>query len=649
MDTSWFNDYLNGVSSDAYKHLGAHHVVKEGKEGYEFLLYAPLAKEVNLTGDFNTWSVFGSEMEKIDDRGLFYKYVPGALQYQSYKYHVLGCDGIYRDKADPFGFFSELRPASSSRLFDIEGMIFHDEKWMKKRDRMFDKPMSIYEMHLGSWLGPQEGGRMLSYEEIAPKLIDYLKANGFTTIEIMPITQYPFDGSWGYQATGYFAVDSRYGNPKQLMSFVDRMHQAGFGVILDFVAVHFATDKFGLERFDGSCMYEYSGDNEWSQWGTKNFDLGKDPVRSFLISSMCYFLDYFHFDGIRMDAVSNIIYYGGNTNRGENKGGIDFVKRATYTIHNRFPSVMMIAEDSSAYGHVTKGFDKDGLGFDYKWDLGWMNDTLKYYKLDPVYKKYDHNLITFSMAYFYSENFILPLSHDEVVHMKGTIVNKMWGNYYNKFALARNLYAYQFAHPGKKLNFMGNELGTFDEWNEKRGLAWNLKTYPMHDAFSRYFRDLNMIYKSHKAMYLEEYNPNRFHWIMVDNKDQSVFSFYREARGETMVFVFNMTPNYYGEYRMGVPYPGGYEEILNSDKGIYNGADQYNGAKLIAEEIPMHGMPYSINMKISSFGASYLVHVGQTPLAEDEKKPQVKKTVRKTPASRKRSVRKNLLAENKSH
>lgn len=659
MDLGWFDEYLLGNSYTAYRHFGAHPVTKDGQEGYEFYLYAPLAKSVNVTGDFNNWSVFGSDMEKVDSRGLFYKFVSGARQYQSYKYHVLGCDGLYRDKADPFAFFSELRPASSSRLFDIEGMIFHDAEYLKKRDRKFDRPMSIYEMHLGSWLGPIDG-RMLSYEEIAPRLIEYVKANGYTDIEIMPVTQYPFDGSWGYQATGYFSVDSRYGNPKQLMSFVDRMHQAGIGVILDFVAVHFAVDKYGLERFDGSCMYEYSGDNEWSQWGTKNFDLGKDPVRSFLISSIGYFLSYFHFDGIRMDAVSNIIYWGGNSNRGVNQGGVDFVKRVNWTVHTYFPGVMMIAEDSSAYGYVTKGFSKEGLGFDYKWDLGWMNDTLKYYKLDPVYKKYNHNLITFSMAYFYSENFILPLSHDEVVHMKGTIVNKMWGNYYDKFALARNLYGYQFAHPGKKLNFMGNELGTFDEWNEKKGLAWNLKAYPIHDAFSRYCRDLNLIYRSHKSMYLQEYNPNRFHWLMVDNADQSVYSFYREAQGETMVFVFNMTPNFYGEYRIGVPYPGKYREILNSDKGIYNGGDQYNRTDLEAEEIPLHGQKYSIVIKLASFAAIYFEHVGETPLAADEieeqKKEELlkkeakaakKKASPKSPAARKRSVKKNLKKPSK--
>lgn len=620
MDLSWFDAYLCGNSHDAYKHFGAHFEKNEqGEDGVSFLVYAPLAQGINLTGDFNNWSVYGSDMEKIDSRGLFYKFVKGVTMYQNYKYHVLGADGVYRNKADPFAFFSQLRPESSSRTYDIEGMIFHDQEFMKARDRDFNKPLSIYEVHLGSWLG-QVDGRNLSYEEIAPKLIEYVKQNGFTAIEIMPITQYPFDGSWGYQATGYFSVDSRYGNPKQLMSFVDRVHQAGIQVILDFVPVHFATDAFGLEKFDGSCMFEYSGSNEFSQWGTKNFDLGKDPVRSFLISSVCYFLEYFHFDGIRMDAVSNVIYWDGNCNKGVNQGGVDFIKRANWTVHNFYPGVMMIAEDSSAYGYVTKGFSKEGLGFDYKWDLGWMNDTLKYYKEDPIYKSYDSGLITFSMAYFYSENFILPLSHDEVVHMKGTILNKMWGNYEEKFALARNLYGYQFAHPGKKLNFMGNELATFDEWNEKKSLSWNLKKYPMHDSFSRMIRDLNLIYQNHPCMYYEEYDSKHFKWIMVNNAPQSIFSFYREAKGEVMVFIFNMTPNYYEHYKMGVPYKGSYEEVFNSEKDVYSGSGQYNGLPLEAEKETLHGQPYSIDLKLASFAACYfLLKKHKRPSSKEKK------------------------------
>ena len=607
MHIEWFDDYLNGRSVDAYEHLGAHFTKNEkGEEGIEFLVYAPLAKAINVLGDFNSWSVYDSSMKKIDERGLFYLFVKDAKMYQSYKYHILGCDDQWRDKADPFAFFAEHRPSSASRTFDYRGFIFHDQKYMLSRTRNFDKPVAIYEMHLGSWLGLKDNGGYYSCEEIADRLIDYIKKNGYTHIEIMPITQYPFDGSWGYQVTGYYAADSRYGNPKQLMSFVDRLHRAGIGVILDFVPVHFATDEFGLARFDGSCVYEYVGEHEFSQWGTKNFDLGKDPVRSFLISSMMYFLKYFHFDGLRFDAVSNIIYWEGNSERGVNQGGIDFIKRATYAIHKLIPSAMVMAEDSSAYGQVTKSIDDGGLGFDYKWDLGWMNDTLKYYEKDPIYKPYHNNLLSFSMAYFYSENFILPLSHDEVVHMKGTILNKMWGDYDTKFALVRNLYAYQYAHPGKKLNFMGNELATFDEWDEKRSLSWNLKKYPKHDSITRMMRDLNLIYRGNKAMYLQEYNPEHFRWIMVDNAAQSIFAFKREVDNEVMVFIFNMTPNFYNNYQIGVPYKGEYEEIFNSDKDVYGGNNQYNGLPLVAQKVSMHHQPYSIVLKIASFGAIFL-------------------------------------------
>ncbi len=606
MNLEWFDEYLMGNSHTAFKHLGAHFVKnKDGKEGVEFLVYAPNAKEINVLGEFNDFSIYGSLMTKIDYRGLFYLFVEGAKNYQAYKLHILTNNGEYLEKSDPFAFFNELRPSMYSRTYDLTDFVFHDKEYMEKiQSRCFDKPMSIYEMHLGSWIG-KNGDRFYSYEEIADRLIPYVKENSFTHVELMPVTQYPFDGSWGYQPTGYYSIDSRYGNPKQLMSFVDRLHQAGIGVILDFVPVHFATDNYGLSRFDGTCMYEYDNDNEYSEWGTKNFDLGKDPVRSFLISSICYFLEIYHFDGVRFDAVSNIIYYGGNSNRGVNQGAVDFVKRANWTVHNFYPNCMTIAEDSSSYGEVTKGFSNNGLGFDYKWDLGWMNDTLKYYKLDPVYKSYKHNLLTFSMAYFYSENFILPLSHDEVVHMKGSILNKMWGSYENKFALVRNLYAYQFAHPGKKLNFMGNELATWDEWSEKKSLSWNLKAYPQHDSVSRLFRDLNRIYVNHKAMYINEYNPKTFKWIKADEANQSIYAFYREVEDEVMVFVFNMTSNFYNDYRIGVPYKGEYEEILNTDKDVYGGFNQYNGVKLIADDTLADHMLNSITIKLASFGACY--------------------------------------------
>lgn len=620
MTNDLLHEFLLGQAIESFRYFGAHFLTIESnhkdasghnKKNYErgvmFRLYAPQATDISIIADWNNWTVGSSKMTKVDDAGVWELFIPNLYNYQSYKYHFKNALGVYVDKADPYAFFSEYRPNSCSRLFDVEGFIWHDKPFLDTRNRNFDKPLSIYEMHLGSWKG-QVDGRNLSYEEVADYLIPYLKANGYSHIEIMPITQYPFDGSWGYQATGFYSVDSRYGNPMQLMSFVDRMHQAGIGVILDYVVVHFASDPYALINFDGTKMYEYSdARNTFSQWGSPQFDLGKDPVRSFLMSGINYFLEYYHFDGIRVDAVSNIVFWDGDKTRGENTGAVEFIKRLNGKIHYLHPEVMLIAEDSSDYQGVTKPLEFGGLGFDYKWDLGWMNDSLKYYSRDPIYKKFEHHLLTFSMAYFYSENFLLPLSHDEVVHGKGTIINKMWGDYEQKFALLRNLYTYQFGHPGKKLNFMGNELASFDEWNELRSLPWVLKTFPKHDSVSRMMRDLNSIYDYEAALHVEEYNPAHFNWLMVDNSEQSIFAYERRVGESHLIFIFNMTGNFYNDYDIGITREGTYEEIFNSDKDVYGGWNQYNGLPLtsIRKEGPEH-RPYLLTIKLASFGALIL-------------------------------------------
>lgn len=628
-------EFFYGHALDAYEYFGAHfhtfekeveEVIpakrKNGKptmikhqvvtKGVTFRLYAPHATDVSVIGEFNHWDSFAHPMKKIDEGGVFEVTIENLQNYQSYKYRFRDANGQMVEKADPYAFFSDIRPGSSSRLFDIEGFIWHDKPYLSQKNRCFDKPMSIYEVHLGSWKGKVDG-RFLSYEEIADYLIPYVLENGFTHVEIMPITQYPFDGSWGYQATGFYSVDSRYGNPMQLMSFVDRLHQAGIGVILDYVVVHFASDAYGLINFDGTRMYEYSDpQNTFSQWGSPQFDLGKDPVRSFLLSAINYFVEYFHFDGIRIDAVSNIIFYDGNKARGENTGGTEFLRRLNGKLHHRHPMLITIAEDSSDFGGVTRPLEYGGLGFDYKWDLGWMNDTLKYYSKDPVYKRYEHNKLTFSMAYFYSENFLLPLSHDEVVHGKGTIINKLWGDYDQKFAQVRNLYTYQFAHPGKKLNFMGNELASFDEWNELKSLPWVLKTFPKHDSVARLVRDLNRIYAHEPALHFEEYNQAHFNWLMVDNADQSVFAFERRVGDSHLIFVFNMTGNYYDSYQIGMTREGTYEEIFNSDKDVYGGWNQYNGLALVTNAWSgPEQRPYSLTLKLASFGALILKYKSQ--------------------------------------
>ena len=591
-------DFLNGQCIEAHSYFGAHFSEKNGQTVVTFRLYAPMADDVSVIGEWNNWDVTKDKMKKIDDCGVWEIEIPNLHNYQCYKFHFK-----YVDKIDPYAFHAELRPGTCSRLFDIRNFAWHDDPWMKSRDRNFDKPMSIYEMHLGSWKGRADDGHILSYEEIADYLIPYIKENGFTHVEFMPLIQYPFDGSWGYQGTGFYAIDSRYGNPFQLMSLVDRLHQAGIGAIIDFAPVHFATDKWALAKYDGTCLFEYS--NKWriSPWGSYQFDLGKDPVRSFLMSAMNYFVDYFHFDGIRVDAVSNIIYYNGDSSIGQNDGAVEFIKRLNAKIHIAHNSVMMIAEDSTAFAGTTKPTEYGGLGFDYKWDLGWMNDTLKYYSKDPVYKKWEHYNITFSMAYFYADNFMLPLSHDEVVHGKGTIINKMWGDYQQKFMLIRNLYTYQFAHPGKKLNFMGNELASFDEWNENKSLPWNLKTYPIHDSVSRLVRDLNLIYRNEKAMYFEEHNPEHYHWLMVDNSNDSIYAFQRNVGDDTLVFVFNMTTNYYESFAIPLMQMGTYEEIFNSDKDVYGGANQYNGLPIDSEPGSFEGLPAHFNIKLASFAA----------------------------------------------
>ena len=596
-------DFLNGQCIEAHNYFGAHFNERKGQTFVTFRLYAPMADDVSVIGEWNNWDVTKDKMRKIDDSGVWEIEIPNLTNYQCYKFHFKNAQGNYVDKIDPYAFYSELRPGTCSRLFDIRNFAWHDDKWLKSRDRNFDRPMSIYEMHLGSWKGRAEDGHILSYEEIADYLIPYIKENGFTHVEFMPLVQYPFDGSWGYQGTGFFSIDSRYGNPFQLMSLVDRLHQEGIGAIIDFAPVHFATDKWALAKYDGTCLFEYS--NKWrvSPWGSYQFDLGKDPVRSFLMSAMNYFVDYFHFDGVRVDAVSNIIYYNGDCSIGQNDGAVEFIKRLNAKIHIAHDSVMMIAEDSTAFAGTTKPTEQGGLGFDYKWDLGWMNDTLKYYSKDPVYKKWEHYNITFSMAYFYADNFMLPLSHDEVVHGKGTIINKMWGDYQQKFMLIRNLYTYQFAHPGKKLNFMGNELASFDEWNENKSLPWNLKTYPIHYSVSRLVRDLNLIYRHEKAMYFEEHNPAHYHWLMVDNMNDSIYAFQRNVGDDTLVFVFNMTTNYYESFAIPLMQSGTYQEIFNSDKDVYGGANQYNGLPIDSEPGSFEGLPAHFNIKLASFAA----------------------------------------------
>jgi 1,4-alpha-glucan branching enzyme len=610
------NHFFNFGSFQSYEYFGVHPMTKtkDGKKltGFVFRLYAPNATEVFVVGDFNLWKAQDHPMEKVHEWGIYEAFVTSAKLGDRYKYQFKNTYGFVVQKADPYAFEAEVRPLTASVVTTYQGFQWHDEAYLANRNRNFDRPMAIYEVHLGSWKKPEKK-EFFSYEDMAEQLIPYVLEHGFTHIELMPLTQHPFDGSWGYQTTGFHAVDSRYGSLKGLMTFIDRCHQVGLGVILDFVVVHFASDDFGLHEFDGSKLYEYFDPRRtFSQWGSPQFDLSKPVVRSMLFSSINYFISMFHLDGIRIDAVSNIVYWDGNTQQGENSGGIAFIRDLNSFIHTYHPTVMSIAEDSTSFGGVTRPVELGGLGFDYKWDMGWMNDTLKYYGVDFVYKFYDHHKLTFSMHYFYSDNFMLPLSHDEVVHGKGTIVNKMWGNYDEKFALLRNLYTYQWMHPGKKLIFMGNEIASFDEWSEKKSLPWFFTQYPKHDSVRTLFKDLNRIYKQEPSLHVEEHNPARFRWLMVDNRQDNIYVFERKVNHSTIIIVLNMKGNYYNDYDIGVFEPGTYQEILNSDNEIYSGWHRINKNPLLTKlQSGPEGKPHTLTLTIGSFAAIVLKKISE--------------------------------------
>jgi 1,4-alpha-glucan branching enzyme len=610
------NHFFNFGSFQSYEYFGVHPMTKtkDGKKltGFVFRLYAPNATEVFVVGDFNLWKAQDHPMEKVHEWGIYEAFVTSAKLGDRYKYQFKNTYGFVVQKADPYAFEAEVRPLTASVVTTYQGFQWHDEAYLANRNRNFDRPMAIYEVHLGSWKKPEKK-EFFSYEDMAEQLIPYVLEHGFTHIELMPLTQHPFDGSWGYQTTGFHAVDSRYGSLKGLMTFIDRCHQVGLGVILDFVVVHFASDDFGLHEFDGSKLYEYFDPRRtFSQWGSPQFDLSKPVVRSMLFSSINYFISMFHLDGIRIDAVSNIVYWDGNNQQGENSGGIAFIRDLNSFIHTYHPTVMSIAEDSTSFGGVTRPVELGGLGFDYKWDMGWMNDTLKYYGVDFVYKFYDHHKLTFSMHYFYSDNFMLPLSHDEVVHGKGTIVNKMWGNYDEKFALLRNLYTYQWMHPGKKLIFMGNEIASFDEWSEKKSLPWFFTQYPKHDSVRTLIKDLNRIYKQEPSLHVEEHNPARFRWLMVDNRQDNIYVFERKVNQSTIIIVLNMKGNYYNDYDIGVFEPGTYQEILNSDNEIYSGWHRINKNPLLTKlQSGPEGKPHTLTLTIGSFAAIVLKKISE--------------------------------------
>lgn len=578
--------FLTGQSATAYRVFGAHFTHKFGQDGVEFCVYAPYASNMQLVGDFTDWE--GWQMSRRDD-GVWTIFCKGIRQGALYKYRTTTQEGRVIDRADPFAFYSELRPNSASVVWDIRDYRWRDDSWMAERSKNYTRPVSIYEVHAGSWrrdtknqadaptAEERENGRMLTYRELADQLIPYVKEQGFSHIELMPLTEHPFDGSWGYQATGYFAATSRYGDPYGLMELIDRCHQAHIGVILDVVPLHFVTDFFGLHQFDGGFVYESANENErYTEWGTVLFDYTKPHVISFMKSSFDFWINYYHVDGLRYDAVSQLIFQHGDPNAALNDPGMWFLRNVNYYLQQAYPQVMLMAEDSSNYVKVTAPPQYGGLGFDYKWDLGWMNDTLQYLSMHPNDRGHARHMLMFSMAYFYDDIFILPLSHDEVVHGKHTIVDKMWGSYEQKFSQARLLYVYMCAHPGKVLNFMGNELAEFREWDENKELGWNLMTYPMHDAFNHFCRRLHRIGLEQRALYDTEYDPRAFRWLDTPGCPPTVFAFARRSADgqQTIACVMN-----FGLQPVQAHIPalsGQWHEIINSDDAQYSGSGTVN-------------------------------------------------------------------------
>lgn len=639
--------YHEGNCMEAYKLFGAHPETVDGVDGVRFTVYAPNARSVQVVGEFNGWDGHNDYMERHYNGGIWTKWIPHVKQFQMYKYRIETASGNLIDKSDPYAFFSEIRPGTASKVYDLRGFPWTDQKWMETRSKNFDRKMTIYECNLGSWklkkpFTDTSDGEFYSYEELSTMIIPYAKENGFTHLELMPLNEFPFDGSWGYQATGYFSATSRYGNPKQLMHFIDVCHENGIGVIMDMVLAHFVKDAHGLHQFDGGWVYEYADINRrYSEWDSVYFDCGKDEVRSFLMSAVHFWAEQFHIDGFRFDAVSNMLYWKGNKFIGENDGAIGLLKNLNTRMNEEYPSVMMIAEDSTDFPYVTKPVVDGGIGFDYKWDMGWMNDTLRYFKEDPVYRQYDHNLLTFSMMYFYSERFILPFSHDEVVHSKATILNKMWGLNDDKFAQAKALYTYMFSHPGKKLNFMGNELGEYKEWDEKKALGWNILKYPQHDSFHHFFSDLNHMYDEHPALWKEDYKPEGFEWLVVDDNQQSVFAFARfEADGDCVIMVANFIGNKHEDYTVPVPFEGTYTEILNTDSEKYTGGGFVNDQPLKSKPGECKNELQSITVKLAPFSACVFTYKGKETLAIRAKRREEAKWAKEHPEEAKAKAEK---------
>ena len=623
--------FAEGTYVRAYEKFGAHPATEKGKEGYKFCVWVPDCKGVSVVGDFNQWNENAHPMNK-EEGDIYTLFIPGMEEGANYKYVVKANDGALIYKADPYAFYAQKRPETASRTFDIDKYRWSDKKWMNKRAKTnhMESPMNIYEVNLASWK-MHDDGQLYTYDELAEELVQYVKKMGYTHVELMPVSEHPFDGSWGYQVTGYYAATSRYGEPTGFMNLVNAFHKADIGVILDWVPGHFCRDSHGLGLFNGGKVYEKK---DHKHWGTYVFDFGRGQVKSFLMSNAFFWLDKFHIDGIRVDGVSSILYMNyGVENEAEKRynpdgteGDLDaikFLQDTNEAVGRAYPGVFMIAEESTAWPLVTRPPEVGGLGFHYKWDMGWMHDTLHYMQNDFIYRQYHHNALTFSMMYAYNENFILPLSHDEVVHGKASLIGKMPGDYWRKFAGLRTLLMYQLTHPGHKLNFMGSEIAEFIEWRDYEGLEWFLpEEHEAHRKHQLFVKEANEFYKANKALWYKEFSWEGFTWIDADNGSQSVYSFIRHGKQpiDDLIVVINMTPATYESFSVGVPKKGYYKEVFNSDKKEYGGSGVINDVLIRSKKKEMHNMEISIEFRLPPLGAAIFKRTTVTKKKEGKKK-----------------------------